>query len=102
MPLTKRYIKSTDKYRVTFKIPKDHAQEYEQAYLVGDFNDWDSDALPMKRLKDKSFSQTVDLEKGRDYRFRYRMGNGDWINEPQADRYEPTEFADAENSVVEL
>jgi hypothetical protein len=54
----------------------------------------------MKHRKDGSFELTVNLEKDREYQFRYFMDTGVWENDDSADRYVPTPYGDADNSVV--
>ncbi|HDK44506.1 MAG TPA: glycoside hydrolase [Desulfobacteraceae bacterium] len=85
--------------RVTFKYP--NTENAESAVLAGEFNDWSLEDRPMKRLKDGSFSNTISLETGRSYRFRYVLDGNIWVNDPAADRYEPNEFGE-ENSVVDI
>lgn len=95
----KNYSKSGQICRVTFKLPAD--VEAQSANLVGEFNDWDSQATPMKRLKDGSFSATVSLEPGRNYRYRYLLDGERWENDWEADAYLPNEFG-SEDSVIAI
>ena len=67
---------------------------------MGEFNGWDVYATPMKKLKDGSFTVTLDLEKGRTYQFRYLIDETRWENDWEADKYVPTPFGNIENSVV--
>lgn len=102
MALKKQFLKSKPVCKVTFKLSKDSADGAGSASLVGDFNDWDKSATPMKVLKTGGFSVTVDLEAGRDYQFRYLVDGARWENDEEADRYEFNAFAGSENSVVEV
>ncbi len=102
MPLAKTYLKNSSKCKVTFKIPKDVAATAEQAALVGDFNDWDSTAAPMKKLKDGCFSFTINLPVGTVYHFRYLLDDKSWMNEAQADGYSFCSYANCDNSVLTL
>jgi 1,4-alpha-glucan branching enzyme len=95
----KNYSKSGQICRVTFKLPAE--VEAQSANLVGEFNDWDNQATPMKRLKDGSFSATVSLEPGRNYRYRYLLDGERWENDWEADAYFPNEFG-SEDSVVAI
>jgi 1,4-alpha-glucan branching enzyme len=83
--------------KVTFSLPKD--VQGESVYLVGDFNNWDESATPMKKDGDGSFSATVTLEKGREYQFRYLVNGHEWHNDWQADNYVQNSFG-GDNSVV--
>lgn len=95
--LSKRYLKTKPICKVTFSLPA--AVQGEVAHLVGDFNNWDEAATPMKRQKDGSFSITLDLELDREYQFRYLVNNAEWHNDWQADKYTPNPFS-GDNSVV--
>ena len=59
------------------------------AAVVGDFNDWDETADPLRRRSNGTASAVVSLEAGRAYRFRYRSADGTWFNDDAADGYEP-------------
>ncbi len=67
---------------------------------MGEFNDWDANSHPMKLHKDGSFNLTINLEKGREYQFRYLIDGSTWENDDSADRYVRTPYGDSENSVV--
>ncbi len=96
--MTKGYLKTKKGVcKVTFELPKDVAAQ--TASLVGDFNNWDPNATPMKRKRDGSFSVAVNLESGKEYRFRYLLDNARWENDWQADAYVPNTFG-TEDSVV--
>lgn len=85
--LKKSYTKNGQKCRVTFKLPAD--VEAKKACLVGEFNDWDEEANPMKQLKDGSFSAQVSLPAGQTYRFRYLLDGERWENDWEPDGYAP-------------
>ncbi|CAN5274163.1 hypothetical protein BH23BAC1_BH23BAC1_49350 [soil metagenome] len=96
MGISKKTLKN--KSKVTFTIPKNVGKTAESAYLAGDFNSWDTAALPMKKLKEGSFTATIDLETGKEYQFRYLI-DGSWQNDEAADKYVSSGTGD-ENSVV--
>jgi len=83
--------------KVTFSLPKDI--QGESVCLVGDFNNWDESATPMKKDGDGSFSTIMSLEKGREYQFRYLVNGTEWHNDWQADKYVQNSFG-GDNSVV--
>jgi 1,4-alpha-glucan branching enzyme len=70
------------------------------AYLVGEFNNWDEAATPMKALKSGGFSVTVDLESGQNYQYRFLLDGERWESDDTADAYEFCGYGDCENSVV--
>ena len=100
MSLKKKYLKSKPHCKVTFALAKGQAKEAAKVAVVGEFNDWDTVATPMRRQKDGSFSVTMDLETGREYQFRYLIDGEVWISDPEADRYAFSPFGDCENAVV--
>jgi 1,4-alpha-glucan branching enzyme len=101
MGIRKKYDPEKKSCKVTFKIPKEIAKKHKKAFLVGDFNDWNTEAAPMKKRKsDGAFMLTVELEKNNEYQFRYLLDNGIWLIEADADKQVPTYFQDAENSVL--
>lgn len=96
--LKKEYFKTKPKVcKVTFGLPE--ALKAETAFLVGDFNDWNEVKTPMKKLKNSSFSITLELEKGREYQFRYLVNGSEWHNDWQADKYVPNPYS-GDNSVA--
>lgn len=100
MSLKKKYLKTKPICKVSFSLPKDAAKMANKVYIVGEFNDWDIAANPMKKLKNGSFTSTIDLPAGKEYQFRYLIDGEKWENDWYADRYVPTGFGDADNSVV--
>lgn len=100
MSLKKQYLKSRPSCKVTFRLPGDAAQGAKTVHLAGEFNDWSTTATPMKKTKGGDFSVTVELAVGREYQFRYLLDQRHWENDWAADRYVPTPFGGAENSVV--
>jgi 1,4-alpha-glucan branching enzyme len=96
--MKKTYMKSKkDICRVTFTLPKEI--EAHSVALVGEFNNWNKNATPMKRKRDGSYSITLDLQAGKEYRFRYLLDGTLWENDWDADSYVPNGF-DGEDSVV--
>ncbi len=102
MTINKRYFKTKPQCTVTFRLRKSEVGAAKSATVAGDFNDWQTAATPMTQLKDGSFKATVDLEPGREYQFRYLLDDHAWVNDADADAQVPTEFHDAENSVVRV
>jgi len=100
MTLTKRYLKSRPVCKVTFRLSKSVVQSAAHVHLVGEFNQWNILATPMKRLKNGDFTLTLDLEPNRAYQFRYLINQVRWENDENADKYVPTPFGDCDNSVV--
>jgi hypothetical protein len=100
--LKKRYVKSRKAWKVTFELPKAELPEgieVESVHLVGEFNDWDHTATPMKRGKTGVFRAMLELEPGRGYLFRYLINGEHWHNDRHADGYVPSGLGE-DNCVV--
>ena len=100
MSIKKSYPKDKPYCKVTFQVPGAMANGSDKVLLVGDFNQWDLSTQPMRLLKSGSFKKTLQLETGKEYQFRYLIGDGSWQNDPDADKHVPSPYYDAENSVV--
>ena len=102
MSIKKNELKSK-KIKVTFKVESDVAKKFSTASLVGDFNNWDNSKDVMKKLKkDGSFTIQKTFAAGKEYQFKYLLGENNWENDSNADKFAATEFADSQNSVLVL
>lgn len=72
--------------RVTFALPSSIWAD--TIHLVGDFNDWDTQSLPLKQTEE-AWTLTLELEAGREYRYRYLFNGGEWCTDSNADKYVP-------------
>ncbi len=100
MAITKKYLKTRPVCKVTFKIAPQKGKNFTSAYLLGDFNEWDTKATPMKKLKNGGFSVSVDLDINEEYKFRYLFDGITWDNDEDADKSVPTPFGVDEDSVI--
>ena len=100
MSLKKKVLKSKPICKVTFNLSKEQAKDASNVHLVGEFNDWEIGANPMRRQKDGSFTVTLDLPTDREYQFRYLIDGEIWISDPESDKHAFSPFGDCENSVV--
>jgi hypothetical protein len=101
MAIIKKYSSDKNICHVTFILPKEISENFEQVVLAGDFNDWDihKDKFSHKNA-DGLFSAEFNLESGKEYQFRYLCDGQIWLNELEADRKLLTHFGDSENSVL--
>jgi 1,4-alpha-glucan branching enzyme len=90
--------KGGDEVKVTFILPKDGGED--PTAVVGDFNDWDPTATPLRRRRDQ-LSASVSVAAGRRYAFRYLAEGGRWFNDEAADDYEPNVYGGSD-SVLDL
>ena len=101
MSLKKQFLKTKPVCKITFVLSKNITASANHVNLTGDFNNWDIESIPMKKTKSGEFSVSIDLEKGKEYQFKYIIDGKEWLNEMEADKFVLNEFQ-SENSVVVL
>jgi 1,4-alpha-glucan branching enzyme len=100
MALSKQASKNKSVRRVTFNLPKEAVKNAKSVYLVGEFNNWQIHATPMKKAKDGSYKVVLELEKGKEYQYRFLIDDHTWENDWKADKYVSSPYGACENSVV--
>jgi len=100
MGLTKKYVKAKNTCSVTFSLPKEAVKTAKTVHLVGEFNDWQLHATPMKKTAHGSFTATLKLKAGREHQYRYLIDDKKWENDYKADKYVPSPYGVCDNSVV--
>ncbi|WP_397364814.1 isoamylase early set domain-containing protein [Olleya sp. R77988] len=98
MAIKKQFLKSKPVCKVTFTVP---AQDAKKVAVAGNWNNWNTKAEPLKKLKNGTFKGTVNLEAGQAYEFKYVV-DGEWQNEAEADAYAWSDYAATDNSVINL
>jgi len=98
--IVKEYVKNNQACKVTFTLPRIAAPNAKSVCIVGDFNNWNIHAHPMRKLKTGNYTITLELEAGREYQFRYLIDDVRWENDWQADKYMRSPYGDSDNSVV--
>lgn len=102
MSIKKQYLKNNEVCKVTFSL-KEQVENLENVRVAGDFNDWNVNCEPMKKLKSGGFTQSLRLEPGKSYQFKYLINDTIWENEPDADQFVPNGIAQGQvNSMIEL
>jgi 1,4-alpha-glucan branching enzyme len=86
MSIKKQNLKNKGVCKVTFSF-NEQASNVEKVRIPGDFNNWDVNCEPMKKLKTGRFSQTINFETGKTYQFKYLINDSVWENDPEADYY---------------
>lgn len=94
--ITKKRTDRGTRVKVTFTLPTADGK----VAVVGDFNEWDRTATPMRRRGDRR-SASVDLTPGRRYSFRYVDEHGRWFNDDRADAFDGNGFGDT-NCIIDL
>ena len=100
--LKKQYVKSRSVMKITFELLKSElpeGAEVDSVYLVGEFNDWEAAATPMKRNKKGIYRATLELEPEQQYQYRYLVNGEQWCNDWAADGYTPNPYG-SDNCVV--
>lgn len=97
----KQYLKTGNVCNVTFRLPQEAAPDAAVVTVVGEFNSWSLSDTPMKKLKNGSYTATVKLPCGNEYKFRYLIDSIRWENDWCADEYSPNTFG-GEDSVIRI
>jgi hypothetical protein len=84
--------------KVTFSIPLEWIDC--AVAVVGDFNDWDPTANPLRKRGHVRRASVV-LDPGRAYAFRYLDARGRWYDDPGADHLVANTFGGTD-SVIDL
>jgi len=100
MSIRKQYTNNGTVCKVTFTIPRETTKTAQTVHVVGEFNNWNTTATPLRRSKTGEFTATIDLTPGREYQFRYLINQTNWENDTSADKYVPTGFTNTDNSVI--
>jgi hypothetical protein len=97
--IRKKYIASRNICEVTFRLPSEASLKARKVTVVGDFNNWEKDATPLEKQENGDFTATLELDAGKEYRFRYLIDGQRWENDWHADKYVKSPY-DVEDSVV--
>lgn len=96
--IKKTEIKGVDKVvSVTFESA--HHPDARSLHLVGDFNEWDPAATPMKQRKDGTWAATLRLPRRRDYQYRFVVNGTDWVTDEDGEAAVPNPYGGM-NAVV--
>jgi 1,4-alpha-glucan branching enzyme len=96
----KEQVAANGQVRVIFRLPSTTCAD--RISVVGEFNDWDTTATPMKHLRsDAEWTASVVLQAGQRYRFRYLLDGREWLNDWYADDHEDNAYG-SRDSVVDL
>jgi len=100
MSIKKQYLKKDGVCKITFSLrDKDHI--IKSVRIPGDFNKWDRNCEPMKKHKNNEYSQSITLQLGKSYQFRYLINDSLWEDEPESDRFVPSGVDNSDfNSVI--
>lgn len=102
MSIKKQFLKTRPICKVTFRLSAEDADNADSVHITGEFNRWNKLHTPMKKLKNRSFTITLDLEQNAEYQFRYLIDKQTWINDSEADKFVPSGFSGSQNFVVSV
>ena len=97
--IQKKYIESRNICEVTFRLPGEASLNADKVTVVGDFNNWEKEATLLEKQKNGDFTTMLELDAGKEYRFRYLIDGQRWENDWHADKYVKSPY-DVEDSVV--
>lgn len=100
--IEKTYLKTKPQCKVKFVLSADHIGKAKKVAVVGDFNNWDASANPLRKQKTGVFSSTLNLNKDHTYQFRYLLDGDYWLNDDTADAYAPSPISHDSNCVLNL
>jgi 1,4-alpha-glucan branching enzyme len=84
--------------KVTFALP---AEEVAQPVSVlGDFNNWDPYAHPLKKRSNGTCSAVVEVPAGSAFRFKYLAADGTWFCDPEAEAVVHDEYQVVDSLLV--
>jgi DNA-directed RNA polymerase omega subunit len=98
--IRKEYLEGGKLCKVTFRLPSMAAPGAKSVCIVGDFNNWNTHANPMKRQENGDFEISLKFEPRKEYQFRYFIDESKWENDWNADKYVKSLLGDSDNSVV--
>jgi len=98
--IKKEFLEGGKLCKVTFRLPSMAAPGAKSVCIVGDFNNWNTHASPMKRLKNGDYEISLKVEPRKEYQFRYFIDESKWENDWNADKYVKSPLGDSDNSVV--
>lgn len=99
MSLKKQFLKSKEICKVTFSLTNEEMPNADKLNVVGEFNNWNETENTFKKFKNGNFKITIDLEKGKEYQFKYLIDGKTWVNDANADSFVLNNMG-TENSVV--
>jgi hypothetical protein len=72
----KRKTERGDRPLISFEIPG--SLWVERIHVVGDLYDWDRASLPFRLTRQGNWQIEIELDSGREYRFRYLVDGERW------------------------
>lgn len=96
--MIKRTTSTSESVKVTFVVPVADCDR--PVSVVGDFNQWDPLANPLRKRSNGTRSASVELSVGASYRFKYLAEDGAWFCDEQADDHVANEYASVDSILI--
>lgn len=91
------------KKNITFTLPAEAVKGATEAFLLGDFNNWNPQNAPkLEKQPDGSFKTAAQLEEGKTYQYRFLLNDGRWVNDYHAQNYVPVSGLYVDNCVITI
>ena len=87
-----------DAVKITFALPATVVEL--PVSVLGDFNDWNPFANPLKKRSNGMFTASVEVPAGQTLRFKYLASDGNWFCDPDADAVVHDEYYTVDSLVV--
>ena len=100
MSIKKQLLKSKPVCKVTFRVSAEESLGADSLQVLGNFNEWDKNAEPMKKLKSGEFTTTIELDADSTYEFRYLTNSGTWITDEEADGFTDNGIGDRNSLII--
>jgi 1,4-alpha-glucan branching enzyme len=84
--------------KVTFALSADEIAQ--PVSVLGDFNNWDPHAHPMKKRSNGTCSAVVEVPAGSAFRFKYLSADGTWFCDPEAEAVVHDEYQVVDSLLV--
>lgn len=86
---------------ITFTLPAEALHGASEAFLLGDFNNWNPEKAPkLEKQKDDSYTTVIKLEEGKTYNYRFLLNDGRWVNDYNAQSYTNVHGLHVDNCVI--
>lgn len=96
--MIKRSVHAPGSVKVTFVVPVRACDQ--PVSVVGEFNDWDPLATPLRKRSNGTRSASVELVEGTSYRFKYLADDGAWFCDEEADGQVSNDFASVDSLIT--
>jgi 1,4-alpha-glucan branching enzyme len=84
--------------KVTFALPSCEVDR--PISVLGDFNDWDPTAHPLRKRSNGTHSASIEVREGTAIRFKYLAADGQWFCDPEVSTVAHHDYGTVDSFVV--